>query len=51
VILDDDGLDEAEGASGNVDTRRIKGDTSLYNAFVTSELALAPIESINISSL
>ena len=48
-MLDNDNLDEAKGASGDVDTGRIKRDTSLYNTFVTSELALALIESTNIS--
>jgi hypothetical protein len=45
VILDNDDLveagarDEAEGASGDVDTGCIEQDTSLYNTFATSELA------------
>jgi hypothetical protein len=49
VILDNNGPDKAEGASGDIDTGRIEGDESLYNAFVTSELALVPTESINTS--
>jgi hypothetical protein len=51
VILDNDSLDKAKGTSGNINTKRIKGDASLYNTFITLELALALIESINISSL
>jgi hypothetical protein len=56
VILDNDNdPDEAgtgfqaEGASGTVDTGRIKGDTSLYNTVPTLELASAPTESIDAS--
>ena len=50
MILDnDDNLDKAKGASGKVDSGRIELDTSLYNTFLTSELASAPIESINTS--
>ena len=50
MILDnDDNLDKTKGASGEVDSRRIKLDTSLYNTFLTSELASALIESINTS--
>jgi hypothetical protein len=41
--------DKAEGAIVDVDIRRIKRDTSLYNTFVTSELASGPAKSINIS--
>jgi len=55
VILDDDdsdeagaGDDEAEGASGDVDTGRIERDASLQNT-ETSELASAPTKSIDIS--
>jgi hypothetical protein len=58
VILDnDDHLDEAgaggqaKGASGKVDTGRIKLDASLYNTFATSELASAPTETIDASAL
>jgi hypothetical protein len=56
VILDnDDDPDEAgaggqaEGASGEVNTGRIKRDASLYNTFPTSELASVPTESIDAS--
>jgi hypothetical protein len=48
-MLDNNNSDEAKGASGNVDTGRIKRDTSLHNTFATSELALAPTESTNAS--
>jgi hypothetical protein len=58
VILDnDDHPDEAgargqaKGASGKVDTRRIKLDASLHNTFTTSELASAPTETIDASAL
>jgi hypothetical protein len=52
MILNDnlnkaDAKDKAEDVSDNVNTRRIKQDISLYNTFVTSELALAPTERIN----
>jgi hypothetical protein len=52
---DDDDPDEAgaggqtEGASGEVDIRRIELDANLHNTFATSELALAPTESIDAS--
>jgi hypothetical protein len=56
VILDNnDDLDkaraggQAKGASGEVDTARIKLDASLHNSFPTSELASAPTESIDAS--
>jgi len=51
----DDDLDkarargQAEGASGEVDTGRIKLDASLHNSLLTSERASALIESINTS--
>jgi hypothetical protein len=50
VLLDDD-LDEAKGASGDVDvgTRRIKQDARLYDTFIALEPALAPIESVDAS--
>jgi hypothetical protein len=58
VILDNDddldeadARDEAEGASSDVDTRRIERDASLHNTFATSELASAPTESIDASGL
>ena len=58
MILDNnDDLDKArargqvEGASSEADTGRIKLDVSLHNSFLTLELALAPTESINTSSL
>jgi hypothetical protein len=34
--------DEAKDAFGNVNTRRIKRDMSLYNTFTTLELASKP---------
>lgn len=34
--------DKAEGASGDVDTRNIKRDASLYNTFATLELPSEP---------
>jgi hypothetical protein len=40
---------QAEGASSKVNTGRIKLDASLYNSFLTLELALVLTESINIS--
>jgi hypothetical protein len=55
VILDNDDPDEAgatgeaEGASGNVDTRRIERDASLHNTVATLELALAPTKSTDAS--
>jgi hypothetical protein len=55
VILNNDDLvkasarDKAKGASGDIDTRRIKRDASLHNNFATSELALGPTKSINTS--
>jgi hypothetical protein len=53
VILDSDddpgAGGQAESASGEVDIGRIDLDASLYSTFVTSELALAPTESINVS--
>jgi hypothetical protein len=57
MILNNDESDEAytrdkaEGAIIDVDTRRIRLDTSLYNTFATSELAFKPAKSIDISGL
>jgi len=53
VLLDNNDLNKAEGASSNIniDIRRIKQDASLYNTFITLKPALALIKSINISSL
>jgi hypothetical protein len=59
VILDDDdddsdevsARDRAEGASKDVDTRRVEGDTSLQNTSAISELALRLTESIDASGL
>jgi hypothetical protein len=59
VILDDDddhsdeasARDRAEGASNDIDTRRVEGDTSLQNTSAISELALRPTESIDASGL
>jgi hypothetical protein len=57
ILNNDDDLnkadtrDKAEGASSNIDTRRIKRDISLYDTFATLELALAPTESIDTPSL
>ena len=48
-MLDNDNSDEAEGASGDVDTGRIERDASLHDTFATSELALAPTESTDAS--
>jgi hypothetical protein len=54
LILDNDddpdeagAVGQAEGASGEVDTRRIERDASLYNSLPTSELASASTESID----
>lgn len=53
MILDsDDDLGagfQAESASGEADTGRIDLDASLHNTFATSELALVPTESIDVS--
>lgn len=54
MILDDDldeagARDEAEGASGDVDTGRIDPDASLHNTFATSELASVPTKSMDAS--
>jgi hypothetical protein len=55
MILDNDESDEAytgdkaEGAIIDIDTRRIRRNASLYNTFVTSELASGPAKSINTS--
>lgn len=55
VILDDDESDEediedeAEGASGDVETRCIERDQSLYNSLATPELASGSTESIDAS--
>jgi hypothetical protein len=56
MILDNDlnktGVrDKAESVSGNVNTERIKRDTSLYNTFIILELASALIKPINTSGL
>jgi hypothetical protein len=57
MILDNNDLDKAcardkaEGAISDINTRRIKRDTSPHNTLVTSELALEPIKSINASCL
>jgi hypothetical protein len=51
VILDNDNLNKAEGASSIVDTRRIELDASLYNTFITLKLALTLIKFTNASSL
>jgi hypothetical protein len=57
MILDDDDLDKAytgdkaEGAIGDINTRRIGRDTGLYNTFATLELASGPAKSIDIFSL
>ena len=40
---------QAESTSGEVDTGRIDLDASLYNTFATSEPALVPTESIDVS--
>jgi hypothetical protein len=48
-MLDNNNSDKAEGALGIVDTGYIEWDTSLYNTFATSELALVPTESTNAS--
>ena len=42
---------QAEGASGEVNTRCIELDVSLYNSLLTLELALVSIESIDASGL
>jgi len=55
MILDDNESneaytgDKAEGAIVNVDTKCIRRDASLYNTFVTSELASGPAKSIDTS--
>jgi hypothetical protein len=46
-----DTKDKAKGTISDINTRRLKRDVSLYNTFITLELALALIESINISGL
>jgi hypothetical protein len=57
VILDNNELDKvytgdkAEDAIININIRRIKRDTSLYNTFITLKLALGLAKSINIFSL
>jgi hypothetical protein len=43
----DDDSDEAEGAIGDVDTRRIERDASPHNTLVTLEFALRPVKSID----
>lgn len=47
MIVDNDNLDEAEGALGDVDTRR--RDVSLHDTFATLELASALTKSTNTS--
>jgi hypothetical protein len=42
---------KAEGAISNINIRRIKRDTSLYNTLITLELILKLEKSINISGL
>jgi hypothetical protein len=55
VILDDDDSDEAgaedeaEGASGDVDTERVERDARPQKTFAISELASGPTESIDAS--
>ena len=54
MILGDDDIDEAvrgkaEGASSDFDAGLIEWDSSLHDTFTTSELASAPIESIDTS--
>ena len=50
--LDDVGAgDEAESASGDVDTGRIERDASLHNTFATSELTSTPTKSIDVPGL
>jgi hypothetical protein len=57
ILNNDDDLDkadtrgEAEGASSDIDIKHIKQDASLYDPFITLELALAPTEPIDISGL
>ena len=53
MLLNNNDPDEPKGAFSNIDinTRRIKQDACLYNTFATSEPALAPIESIDVSGL
>ena len=57
MILDNNELDKvytgdkAEDAIININIRRIKRDTSLYNTFITLKLALGLAKSINIFSL
>jgi hypothetical protein len=53
VILDNDSDevsagDEAQGASADVDTGRIQQVEGVHNTSATSELALAPTESIDV---
>jgi hypothetical protein len=55
MILNNNDLDKAYtrdkpfGAISNINTRRIKQNTSLYNTLVTLELGLKPGKSINTS--
>jgi hypothetical protein len=56
MILDDElneayTGDKAEGAIVDVDTGHIRRDASLYNTFITSELASGPAKSIDTSGL
>ena len=43
--------DEAKGASGDIDIGCIKQGASLHKIFVTSDLALMPTETIDVSGL
>ena len=53
MVLDNDDSDktcagdEAKGAIGDVNTGRVKRDTSLHNSLITSELALGSVKSID----
>jgi hypothetical protein len=49
MTLDVKDSDEAKGAIGDVGTRRVKRDVSPYITLVTSEFALGPVKSINVS--
>ncbi|KAG9233179.1 hypothetical protein BJ875DRAFT_485394 [Amylocarpus encephaloides] len=49
VILDDNELDEAEGASVDIETGCLERDPSPYNISATSEPVLGPIKSIDTS--
>jgi hypothetical protein len=43
--------DKAKGAISDINTGRVKRDTSLYNTLVTLELALEPVKPITASGL